>query len=87
MKGKKRRGFPISVRLIIAGVCVVAELALILAMFYWLKISAALIYTIFQLVGVVFVIYIANQPSNASYKMAWILFIVVFPLVSVASAE
>lgn len=58
-----------------------AELALILAMFYWLKISAALIYTIFQLVGVVFVIYIANQPSNASYKMAWILFIVVFPLV------
>lgn len=81
MEKKRRRGFPISFRLVIAGICVLAELALIFAMLYWLKISAATIYSIFQLIGVIFVIYIANQPSNAGYKMAWILFIVTLPLV------
>ncbi len=81
MNKGRRRGFPISFRLIFAGAFVLAELAVILAMFYWLKIGFATIYLLFQLVGVAFVVYIVNSEGNAGYKMAWIVFIVALPLV------
>lgn len=81
MKKKMRRGFPISFRLIVVALCVVAELAVFLALFYWLRMSAVAIYSLFQFVGVCLVIYIVNKPDNPSYKTTWIIFIILLPLV------
>ncbi len=81
MKQGHRRGFPFSFRLLLVGVCVLGEIALMLAMFFWLQLEAATIYTLFQLVGVVLAIVILNKPDTPGYKYGWILFILLVPLV------
>ena len=81
MKQEHRRGFPFSFRLLLVGICVLGEIALMLAMFFWLKLEAATIYSMFQLVGLVLAIVILNKPDTPGYKYGWILFILLVPLV------
>ncbi len=81
MKKTSRRGFKISFRLIIVGLLVLVELVAVLAMIGWLKVSFFAIYSAFQFIGALPVIYIINKPDNPSYRFAWIMFIVLVPMV------
>ena len=40
----------------------------------------AIYYTAFELIGLVVVVHILNESNNASYKMAWIIPVLAFPV-------
>ncbi len=81
MKNVLKRGQPVSFRLIIIGLCILAELGCVFFMLYTFRLRFVDIYAIFQFIGVVLAIYIINKPDNPSYKFAWIMFIILVPLV------
>ncbi len=81
MKNPLKRGQPISFRLIIIGLCILAELGFVFFMIYRFKIRTVEIYALFQFIGVVLAVYILNKPDNPSYKFAWVMFVILVPLV------
>lgn len=81
MKNPLKRGQPVSFRLIVIGLCILAQLGLTLFLIYKFKIRTIEIYTLFQFIGIALAIYILNKPDNPSYKFAWIMFIILLPLV------
>lgn len=51
-----------------------------MASFYWLKDYSTVVYAAFVLLGAVTVVHILNEENNASFKIAWIIPVLVIPV-------
>ena len=79
-KKRMKRGVAFPVRLLIIVLLLLAEVGLVFAMVAYMRVNMAVVYTVFQLIGVALVVYIVNKPDNPSYKMSWVVFIILLPL-------
>ena len=57
------------------------QLFVFFASFYWLKDYSTVVYAAFVLLGAVTVVHILNEENNASFKIAWIIPVLVIPVV------
>lgn len=85
MKLFKKRGIKLPTRIIIAGVMILLQLLLLIVMLYSLSSKFFWVYPLVYFLSIVFSIYIINSRSNPSYKISWIVFILVVPVVGVTS--
>lgn len=67
-------------RTAIIVVALLLQLFVFIASFYWLKDYSTVVYAAFVLLGAVTVVHILNEENNASFKIAWIIPVLVIPV-------
>lgn len=65
----------------ITGLLIIIEFFLLIGMFYAFSEYSHYIFEAMVIIGVIVMIYIINEKSNPAYKIAWIVPIMLFPLV------
>lgn len=83
MKFKNKRGITIPTHIIISAVLLILQLAFLGYALYNITLASTAVYALTMLFSVVTVIYILNSHSNPDHKIAWIMFILVFPIFGV----
>jgi cardiolipin synthetase family protein len=76
---KKGIGFPI--RLFISALLIITQLVAIFLMVVYISSAAIWVYTAFQAFSILIVVAILGSRGNPSYKITWIIYILLFPLV------
>lgn len=59
------------------------QIAILLSAFIWLSEYIAYIYGAFNIITIILIIYILNKKGNPSFKLAWMIPILVFPIFGV----
>lgn len=59
---------------------VLLQLFVLFATFYWLSEYSVILNVLFSIMGAITVIYILNEESNASFKLVWMIPVLVFPV-------
>ncbi|MBR4909873.1 MAG: cardiolipin synthase [Clostridia bacterium] len=77
---KNKRGIPIPTRILISGIVLLLQLGILFVMLNTLSDRSVLIYTVSEILAIITVVYIVNRRGNPSYKMAWIMFILIVPI-------
>ena len=80
MKVPHNRGIKIPTRIIISGILLLLQLAFLFGVLYDFTIQSAWAYSISMIAGIVTVIIIMNRRGNPDHKIAWIAFILMFPI-------
>jgi len=83
MKKSKRRGTPIPIKTIITGISIFLQFLLLVLPAIFFSHSAIWFYSICQFLAICFVIIIINRNGNLHYKITWITFILLMPVVGV----
>lgn len=65
---------------LIVAILILLQLAVLDITIYYLASYYAYLYTFFTLISLIITIYVINRPGNSSYKIAWIIVILIFPL-------
>ncbi len=81
---KHKRGITIQTRYIVSAVLLLLQFFLLFAIVYNLSENYFFIYAISEVLGILTVIYIVNRRGNPSYKIAWIIFILIFPIFGIS---
>ena len=81
---EKKRGIRIQTRIIISALLLLLQLLFLFFVLYDITAKSAALYVISTLAGTVTVIYIVNRRGNPSHKIAWIIFILVFPVFGIS---
>ena len=81
---EKKRGIRIQIRIIISALLLLLQLLFLFFILYDITAKSAALYVISTLAGTVTVIYIVNRRGNPSHKIAWIIFILVFPVFGIS---
>lgn len=84
MRQERKRGIRIQTRIIVSAFLLLLQLAFLFAILYNLSEKSARVYTASVILGVLTVIYILNRRGNPSYKIAWIIFILVIPIFGIS---
>ncbi len=83
MKVKNKRGIRIQTRIIVSAVMILLQVAFLFSMFFTLSSHLIWFYTLIQVLSILLSVYIINQQGNPSYKLAWIVFILIVPFLGV----
>lgn len=84
MKVKDKRGIRMPIRIIISGLLLLAQIGFLLTVFINVSINSTWAYLLSVFLGIFMVIYIVSRRGNPSYKIAWIIFILVFPIFGIS---
>ncbi len=80
MKKKQKRGLPIPMRIIISALLLLVQFALLFGVVYDLSGKSAWAYSFSMILGILTVVIIINRRGNPDHKIAWIIFILIFPI-------
>ncbi len=81
---QRKRGIRIQTRIIVSAFLLAVQLSFLLFVLYHITAKSTLLYFLSVVLGIITVIYIVNRRSNPSYKIAWIIFILIFPIFGVS---
>ena len=84
MKLKHNRGIRIQTRIIVSAVLLLIQIVFLFGVVYNISKNSVWVYILSLIIGVITVIYIVNRRGNPSYKIMWIIFILVFPIFGVS---
>lgn len=85
IKVKNKRGIRIQTRYIVSAILLLVQLVFLFVLLYNVSFNSFAAYLIFEFVAVITVISIVNKRGNPSYKIAWIIFILLFPIFGVSA--
>ncbi len=85
MKMKRKRGIGLPTRIVVAGIMILIQLFLLIHMLYTLSSQVIWFYTVVQLLSIVLSVIIINSKSNPTYKISWIIFILLVPFIGVTA--
>lgn len=80
-KKQHKRGPNVGMRLVLTGFFILLQIGLVFFFAYFFAGKTIWIYAFLELISIIIVIYILNKKSNPSYKITWIIYILLFPLV------
>lgn len=81
MSNKRKKLFNLIYgRTLIILILIIIQLAILFITFNWLKGDFAYLYNGFNLLTSILIIYILNKKENPSFKLAWIIPILIFPV-------
>ncbi len=81
MAKQHKRAVKLPVRVILIALLILVQLAVLVVSVYLLSDKALWVYVCFESISIAMVIFVVNQRNNPSYKIMWVLFILIFPLV------
>lgn len=80
MKKERKRGFRIPTRIIISALLLLVQLVFIFGVTYDVSAQSAWMYSFSMILGIFTVIIVMNRRGNPDHKIAWIVFILLFPI-------
>ena len=81
---EKKRGIRIQTRIIVSAFLLLVQLVFLFFVVYNITEKSAALYVVSMLAGAAMVIYIVNRRGNPSHKIAWIIFILLFPVFGIS---
>ena len=84
-KVKHKRGIPFPTHIVFSAVSLLVQIAFFIIMVYGLSEHFFFVNTLSMVMGIATVFYIINRKGNPSYKILWIIFILVAPVFGVTS--
>ncbi|MBR4072508.1 MAG: cardiolipin synthase [Clostridia bacterium] len=84
IKLKHKRGIRIQTRIIVCAILMLIQIGALFMMVYNISLASKLIQNLSIAAATVTVIFIVNRRGNPSYKIAWIIFILVFPIFGIS---
>ena len=84
MKIKNSRGLRIPTRIIVSAFLLLLQLAFLFGVLYNITAQSVWAYILSMILGTVTVISIINRRGNPDHKIAWIVFILIFPIFGIA---
>ncbi len=79
-KVKNKRGIPFPTHIIFSAVSLLLQISFLFALVYGISEDNFKIYIISEIIAIITSVYIINRRGNSSYKFAWIVFILLFPI-------
>ena len=80
MKKQKNRGIPLPTRIIVSGILILVQLLFLFDVIYNFSVSSAWTYSVSMILGIITVVIIINRRGDPDHKIAWIVFILLFPI-------
>lgn len=80
----RKRGIRIQTRIIISALLLLLQLVFLFWVLYNVTAKSAALYVLSMIAGAVTVIYIVNKRGNPNHKIAWIIFILIFPVFGIS---
>jgi cardiolipin synthase len=80
-KKQHRRGLEIKSRLLLIALFILLQISILTAIPYFFASKAAWVYALFEAISIIIVIHIVSKKGNPSYKITWIAYILIFPLI------
>lgn len=77
---KNKRGIPFPMHIIISAILLLVQIIFLFIGIYNIVESRFIFYTLSEILAVITVIYIVNRRGNSSYKITWIIFILLVPI-------
>ncbi len=84
MKVKDKRGIRMPNRIIISGILLLAQIGFLFTVFVNVSVNSTWVYLLSVFLGIFMVIYIVSRRGNPSYKIAWLIFILIFPIFGIS---
>ncbi len=84
IKLKNKRGIRIQTRIILSALLLLAQFVFLFYVLFSFSSGSGIIYWASEIVAIITVIYIVNRRGNPSYKIAWIVFILLFPIFGIS---
>lgn len=84
MKQGKKRGIRIQNRIILSAVLILIQIAYLFVFLYDYTIQSAGALMLSWVAGIIMVVYILNRRRNPDHKIAWIVFILIFPIFGIS---
>ena len=81
----RKRGIRIQTRIIISAIMILIQLLCFALLVYTLSSKLLWVYSLVELLGAVLSIIILSNNSNPAYKLPWITFILIVPIVGVTA--
>lgn len=79
-----RRGIKIPTRIIVSAILLLLQISFMFGVLYDFTIQSAWAYSISMIMGIITVIIIMNRRGNPDHKIAWIIFILLFPIFGIS---
>ena len=80
----RKRGIRIQTRIIVSALLLSLQLGFLFWVLYNVTAKSAALYVLSMIAGIITVVYIVNRRGNPSHKIAWIIFILVFPVFGIS---
>ncbi len=80
VKLKNKRGIPFPFHIVYSGISVLAQIVFFIILGLYLTEHFYFIYTLSEVAAIITAAYIINRRGNPSYKITWLVFILVFPI-------
>lgn len=84
MKVKNKRGIRIQTRIIVSAFLLLVQLGFLFFVLFNITAKSVQIYFLSIIAGIITVIYIVNRRGNPNHKIAWIIFILLFPILGIS---
>lgn len=81
---KHKRGIRIQTRYIVSGLLLLIQLIFLATLLFNISARSVTVFWFFEIIAIFTVINIVNKRGNPSYKIAWIIFILLFPIFGVS---
>ena len=81
---ERKRGIRIQTRIIISAILLLLQLVFLFYVLYDITAKSVALYALSMIAGTITVIYILNRRGNPDHKIAWIIFILVFPVFGIS---
>ena len=80
----RKRGIRIQTRIIVSALLLLLQIGFLFWVLYNVTAKSAALYVLSMIAGIITVVYIVNRRGNPSHKIAWIIFILVFPVFGIS---
>ena len=80
MKKDRKRGIRIPTRIIVSALLLIIQLGFMFNVLYDFSVNSAWAYSFSMILGIITVITIINRRGDPDHKIAWIVFILLFPI-------
>ncbi len=84
MKAERKRGIRLPTRIIVSALLILIQLAFMFGVLYDFSVSSAWAYSVSMILGIITVIVIINRRGDPDHKIAWIVFILLFPIFGIS---
>ena len=80
MKIEHKRGIKMPIRILISALLILLQIGFLFCVVYDISVQSAWAYSLSLIIGVITVVVIMNRRGNPDHKIAWIAFILIFPI-------
>ncbi|MBQ7726026.1 MAG: cardiolipin synthase [Clostridia bacterium] len=81
---QKKRGIRIQTRIIVSAFLLLAQILFLFFVLFHVTTRSTMLYVLSLIAGILTVIFIVNRRGNPSYKITWIIFILIFPVFGIS---